>query len=283
MRYVSHKPDQAPLRLRIHDLAAAQVRYGCFRIYILLRREGWLVNHKRVYRLYREDGLSLRLKRPRRNVSAASALHYKRFPRKQLFALKAGHGALTAEIERLMGMSPTERPVGRLAVVRQELATIDAELVEAEVRLRPVDVNVLRAILSFMCGKTGRMFPSGEEIAARAICCVKRVWRSLARLRHHGFIDRIRRSRKKADCDGHFGPQREQTSHAYFLNHRRTMGKRIYQRFIQLREMRWKRLGKNTPVPSPAVTEAPQAILRGNSPLADAIHRLGISVSNASP
>lgn len=45
VRYVSHKPDQAPLRLRIHDLAAARVRCGYFRIYILLRREGWLVNH----------------------------------------------------------------------------------------------------------------------------------------------------------------------------------------------------------------------------------------------
>ena len=72
MRYVSHEPDQAPLRLRIRDLAAARVRYGYFRIYILLRREGWLVNHKRVYRLYREDGLSLRLRRPRRKVSAAN-------------------------------------------------------------------------------------------------------------------------------------------------------------------------------------------------------------------
>jgi len=71
VRYVSHKSDQTPLRLRIRDLAVARVRYGYFRIYILLRREGWLVNHKRVYRLYREDGLSLRLKRPRRNVSAA--------------------------------------------------------------------------------------------------------------------------------------------------------------------------------------------------------------------
>jgi len=69
---VSHKPDQAPLRLRIHDLAAARVRYGYFRIYILLRRAGWLVNHKRVCRLYREDRLSLRLKRPRRNVSVAN-------------------------------------------------------------------------------------------------------------------------------------------------------------------------------------------------------------------
>jgi putative transposase len=72
VRYVSHRPDQAPLLLRIRDLAATRTRYGYFRIYILLRREGWFVNHKRVYRLYRDDGLSLRLKRPRRNVSAAN-------------------------------------------------------------------------------------------------------------------------------------------------------------------------------------------------------------------
>ena len=36
----------------------------------MLKREGWRDNHKRVYRLYREQGLSLRLKRPRRNKSA---------------------------------------------------------------------------------------------------------------------------------------------------------------------------------------------------------------------
>ena len=58
--------------LRIRDLAATRTRYDYFRIYILLRREGWFVNHKRVYRLYRDDGLSLRLKKPRRNVSAAN-------------------------------------------------------------------------------------------------------------------------------------------------------------------------------------------------------------------
>ena len=72
IRYVSHTPDQTPLMLRIRELAATRTRYGYFRIYILLRREGWFVNHKRVYRLYRQDGLSLRLKRPRRNVSGAN-------------------------------------------------------------------------------------------------------------------------------------------------------------------------------------------------------------------
>ena len=72
IRYRSTKTDQEPLRLRIRDLAKTRVRYGYFRIYILLRREGWMINHKRVYRLYREEGLSLRLKRPRRHVSAAN-------------------------------------------------------------------------------------------------------------------------------------------------------------------------------------------------------------------
>ena len=72
VRYRSVKADQTPLLMRIRDLARVGVRYGYFRIYILLRREGWVVNHKRVHRLYREDGLSLRLKRPRRHVTAAT-------------------------------------------------------------------------------------------------------------------------------------------------------------------------------------------------------------------
>lgn len=72
IRYRSIRADQTPLIMRIRDIAQTRMRYGYFRIYILLRREGWVVNHKRVYRLYREDGLSLRLKRPRRHVSAAT-------------------------------------------------------------------------------------------------------------------------------------------------------------------------------------------------------------------
>jgi putative transposase len=70
-RYRTIRNDQAMLRGRIRELAAARVRYGYYRIYILLRREGWKINHKRVYRLYRMEGLSMRLKRPRRHVMAA--------------------------------------------------------------------------------------------------------------------------------------------------------------------------------------------------------------------
>jgi putative transposase len=39
VRYVSHRPDQVPLMLRIRDLAATRTRYGYFRIYILLRSD----------------------------------------------------------------------------------------------------------------------------------------------------------------------------------------------------------------------------------------------------
>jgi putative transposase len=68
-RYRSQARDQAPLRGRLRDLAAARVRYGYRRLHVLLRREGWRVNHKRVYRLYREEGLGIRVKRRRKRAS----------------------------------------------------------------------------------------------------------------------------------------------------------------------------------------------------------------------
>ena len=55
--------------MRLKDLAATRVRYGYDRLHILLRREGWKVNRKRIYRLYKEEGLSIRTKTPRRRRS----------------------------------------------------------------------------------------------------------------------------------------------------------------------------------------------------------------------
>jgi len=59
------------LRMRIREIAETRVRYGYLRIHILLRREGWCVNHKRVYRIYREEGLNLCRKRPRRDITGS--------------------------------------------------------------------------------------------------------------------------------------------------------------------------------------------------------------------
>tara|TARA_R110002072_G_scaffold284396_5_gene448700 strand:+ start:28465 stop:29301 length:837 start_codon:yes stop_codon:yes gene_type:complete len=69
--YRSRRSSDAALRARIKEIAATRVRYGYERIHILLRREGWLVNHKKVLRIYREEGLNLRSKRPKRRVAAA--------------------------------------------------------------------------------------------------------------------------------------------------------------------------------------------------------------------
>ena len=68
-RYVSKAKDQAFIIKRIREIATIRVRYGYRRVHILLRRDGWKINHKRVYRLYRQEGLQMRLKPPRRRVS----------------------------------------------------------------------------------------------------------------------------------------------------------------------------------------------------------------------
>ena len=68
-RYKSVADEQAALRMRIRDLAQARVSYGYRRLHVLLQREGWSVNHKRVYRLYCQEGLMLRNKKPKRHVS----------------------------------------------------------------------------------------------------------------------------------------------------------------------------------------------------------------------
>ncbi len=65
-RYASRRPEDAALRERLLGLAGERGRFGYRRLHVLLRREGWTVNHKRVYRLYREAGLSLRWRRRKR-------------------------------------------------------------------------------------------------------------------------------------------------------------------------------------------------------------------------
>ena len=70
-RYVEQKRDDTAIRHRIREIAETRVRYGFERINVLLRREGWKDNHKRTYRIYREEALNLRSKRPRRSKTAA--------------------------------------------------------------------------------------------------------------------------------------------------------------------------------------------------------------------
>lgn len=67
--YQSHAKDQTALRIRLRDLAAARPRFGYRRLHILLRREGWPVNHTRILRLYRLEELQWRMRQRRKRGS----------------------------------------------------------------------------------------------------------------------------------------------------------------------------------------------------------------------
>ena len=57
------------LRLRLRELAQSRRRFGYRRLWVMLRREGWKVNHKRIYRLYCEEDLAVRTKKRRKRPS----------------------------------------------------------------------------------------------------------------------------------------------------------------------------------------------------------------------
>jgi putative transposase len=71
-RYQRKERDEAALRVRLRELAGERPRFGYRRLYRMLRREKengrakWVVNHKRVYRLYREEGLAMRQRKGKR-------------------------------------------------------------------------------------------------------------------------------------------------------------------------------------------------------------------------
>lgn len=65
-RYRARKERDAVLRMRLKEMAARRMRFGYRRLTAMLLREGIPANHKRVYRLYREEGLAMRIRQRRR-------------------------------------------------------------------------------------------------------------------------------------------------------------------------------------------------------------------------
>jgi putative transposase len=60
--------------MRLREMAAARVRFGYRRLTVLLRREGWHVNVKRIYRLYTDEGLTVRTKHRTKAAGRARVL-----------------------------------------------------------------------------------------------------------------------------------------------------------------------------------------------------------------
>jgi putative transposase len=73
VRYRSRRPDDAELRARLKALAQERRRFGYRRLHVLLRREGWVVNRKRLQRIYREERLMVRRRGGRKRALGTRA------------------------------------------------------------------------------------------------------------------------------------------------------------------------------------------------------------------
>lgn len=73
IRYRSSRPPEVELRTKLRDLANERRRFGYWRLFILLRRDGEPSGVNRIYRLYREEGLSVRKRKARRRAVGTRA------------------------------------------------------------------------------------------------------------------------------------------------------------------------------------------------------------------
>ena len=72
-RYVSKRPDDSWLRQRLKELASQRRRFGYRRLHLMLRREGIMLNWKKLYRLYREERLMVRKRGGRKRALGTRA------------------------------------------------------------------------------------------------------------------------------------------------------------------------------------------------------------------
>lgn len=72
-RYASRRPDDAVIRVRLKELAQQRRRFGYRRLHILLRREGIELNHKKLFRLYREERLTVKKRGGRKRALGTRA------------------------------------------------------------------------------------------------------------------------------------------------------------------------------------------------------------------
>jgi len=86
-RYVSSRPSDAPLLKRLEELAAERRRFGYRRLDVLLRREGIVVNHKRLFRVYRSAHLQVRRRKKARVALARGLKRPEAMQRNEIWAI----------------------------------------------------------------------------------------------------------------------------------------------------------------------------------------------------
>lgn len=73
VRYKATRPDDAALRQRMRTIAQERRRFGYRRLHVLLKREGYVINHKKLFRLYREEKLAVRRRGGRKRAIGTRA------------------------------------------------------------------------------------------------------------------------------------------------------------------------------------------------------------------
>lgn len=145
--------------------------------------------------------------------------------------------------------------------LQEDIVRHKQEAVKGAERLQANDLLVLDALLDFYRHETGKLFPEQQTLAENTGLDRKTVIASLARLRANGYLTWVRRSRP-TDSIGQAGPQRQQTSNAYYFDWRRKMAARVWARFQQLLRRFLAKLGQHLgappvpPAPSPALAAA---------------------------
>jgi len=95
-RYQVRRHDDRELRERLRELAAERRRFGYRRLTVMLRREGWRVNPKRVYRIYCEEGLAVRCRKRKRLKSEARRPLMLPTPANQVWTMDFTHDQLAS-------------------------------------------------------------------------------------------------------------------------------------------------------------------------------------------
>lgn len=156
LRYRTVRDPTPELRARIRELAAERPRWGYRRIHVMLGREGWAVNRKRVLRLYREEGLLVRRKGKRRRSQAPRPVRDPLGEPNQRWSIDFVHDAL-ASGRRFRCLTVLDEFTRESLAIEVDYSLPASRVIEVLERLR-ADRGLPRVIVS----------DNGSEFASRA-------------------------------------------------------------------------------------------------------------------
>lgn len=156
--YRSVKDPKLALRGRMHELAQVRVRYGYRRLHVLLRREGWQLGKDQAYRLYVEERLQLRCKRPKRRKMVVA--------RRERYVPTAPNQAWSMDF--VADQLVDGRKFRALTIV--DVYSREALAIEVGVRLRGEQVVAVCNRLAASRGAPRRIFvDNGSEFSGRLL------------------------------------------------------------------------------------------------------------------